>query len=289
MSGNQRNERFIEADAQPCSRFGRKLRTLREAKGVSRRELAKRLKVDVSSLAGWEAGKRFPRDGVRRDLARVLGIDMMALFEFEPMQSASVSAVTVDTVRELHRLLLDLTPHTKTIRALRLAAPYTTTAYVQTEWRQLLSERILDGSLEIQRIEVFYDLRRLKEMLSNILRYEGKRYYVKAYCAAEGEVMPAMGGYFFDNEEYLIGAYWTGVPPHNKPGLRLSGLPIRTYFDAYWDEIWSRGTFINTGGSHELSAVKELVLKLGLEPSNWEEFVSEARALEVGDGAPPLI
>jgi hypothetical protein len=98
-----------------------------------------------------------------------------------------------------------------------------------------------------------------------------------------------MGGYYFDDQEFLIGAYWTGVPPHHRPGLHMSGEPFGSYFRAYWDEIWQRGTYMNPRGSHDLSRCRKIALQLGLEAKDWTAFVEEARAYEVGDGAPPLI
>jgi transcriptional regulator with XRE-family HTH domain len=267
------------------------MRRLREAKGLSRRNLADALRINVTSLGGWEGGVRLPRDGIRKRLARLLDTNIETLFAgtqgYEP---APFSAAAFDTIGELPDLLMQHTRSAhKLVRALRLSAPYITPAHVQTEWRSLISERILDGTLEVQRIEVFYDLRRLQEVLSNIIRYDGKRYFVKSHCTGIKEVIPAFGTYIFDNDEFLLGAYWTGVPPSNKPSLRLSGTPFQIFFNAYWEEIWRRGTYLNIQGDHDLSAVQELAFKLGLPHNGWEQFVEEARTLEIGDGAPPLV
>lgn len=276
---------------KPYREIGRRMRRLREAKGLSRRNLADALRVNVTSLVGWEGGVRLPRDTVRKRLARLLDTGIESLFagtqDYEP---APIRASTFDTIGELSDLLLQHTRSAhKLVRALRLSAPYITPAHVQTEWRSLISRRILDGTLEVQRIEVFYDLRRLQEVLSNIMRYDGRRYSVKSHCAGIKEVIPAFGAYMFDNDEFLLGAYWTGVPPSNKPSLRLSGPPFQTFFNAYWEEIWRRGTYLNIQGAHDFSAVQEIAFKLGLPPDDWEQFVEEARTLEVGDGAPPLV
>lgn len=281
----------MSGEETPYKEVGKRMRRLREAKGLSRSNLADALRVNVTSLVGWEGGARLPRDGIRKRLARLLDTSIETLFAgTQGYEAAPLKAVAFDTIAELPDLL---TQHTrsahKLVRALRLAAPYITPAHVQTEWRSLMSERILDGTLEVQRIEVFYDLRRLQEVLSNIIRYDGKRYSVKSHCANIKEIIPAFGAYIFDNDEFFLGAYWTGVPPSNKPSLRLSGLPFQTFFNAYWEEIWRRGTYLNIQGAHDLSAVQELAFKLGLPSDAWEQFVEDARTLEIGDGAPPLI
>jgi transcriptional regulator with XRE-family HTH domain len=278
-------------DTRRFTEVGQRIQRLRKTRGLSRRELAERLHVDVTSLAGWEAGKRLPRDGARLDLARQLGSDVEALFALGAETASPVLAASVvDTVEDLPELLMDLTRNTKNrMRALRLAAPYPTTAYMQCEWRKLVSQRLLDDTLEVMRIEIFYELKRLQEVLANVLRYDGHRYYVKSFCPGQQHLVPAMGGYFFDDDEFLIGAYWATLPPHNRPGLRVSGAPFRSYYNQYWDEIWHRGRLLNRGGAHDLSEVRETALALGLAPGDWDKFVGDARTLEVGDGAPPLV
>lgn len=160
---------------------------------------------------------------------------------------------------------------------------------MQEEFRSHVDARLMTGSIEIQRIEIFYELGRLKEVLSNIIRYDGRPYAVKSYCAGVKEVVPGMGGYMIDDREILVGAYWTAVPPPRRAGLRLSGEPFRTYFAGYWDESWRRGTLLNPDGARDLSAVREVALQLGLEASQWTHFVDEAHSFKVGDGLPPLI
>jgi len=190
---------------------------------------------------------------------------------------------------DLPDVLMELTRKAKLLRAFRLAAPYPTAAYVQTEWRTLVAQRIVSGAMEVQRVEIVYGLPRLQEIVSNIIRYDGLKYAAKVYCSATSDVVPAMGGYMFDNDEFLLGAYWTGLPPTNKPGLRMASEPFATFFSAYWSEIWSRGMPVNLRGKHDLSKVQEIAFELGLDAVRWPEFVEEARTLEIGDGAPPLI
>jgi len=280
-----------EKSPPPFLAIGQTIRRLREAKGITRGDLANRLKVDVSSLVGWEAGKRLPRERLRAKLAFSLGSDADSLF-LSPAakRDPTVTVSLVDTIEQLPGLLMECIQHTRRrLRALRLAAPYPTTGYVQTNWRDLVSKRLLDGTLEVQRIEIFYDLRRLQETLANIFRYDGHAYNVKCCCVGLTDVVPATGGYMFDDDEFVIGAYWTSVPPENRLGLRMSGAPFRVFYNAYWDEIWRRGLWLNHRGAHDLSVLRSVALKMGLPPKKWNRFVEEARDLEIGDGAPPLI
>jgi transcriptional regulator with XRE-family HTH domain len=267
-----------------------RIRQLREAGDISRQSLADDLDVDVTAVAAWEAGKYMPRVGHRCRLAAVLGTNIGALFGDGECVAPVSSAELFDTMNGLEAILGELLSNTRgCLRALRIAAPYRTPAHVQKAFRQAVSDKLLAGVIEVQRIEVIYELSRLKELLSNICRYDGCRYYVKSYCPGSTEVFPGMGGYFFDDSEFLVGAYWTGVPPHNKPSLKLSGEPFRTFFSEYWNEIWRRGALLNIQGMHDLSAIREVAVKLGLKPREWPSFLDEARCLEIGDGAPPLV
>ncbi len=270
--------------------IGRRIKRLRENRGLSRQQVASHLEVDLTAVAAWEGGKYLPREGRRVRLAALLNIDVASLFAEEQQPPPTNGAVLIDTLSELPGLLRELLEATEAnLKAIRLAAPYTTPAHIQEEFRRIADRRLQDGTIEIERLEIFYDLSRLKEVLSNILRYEGRGYQVKSSCAGISEVVPAMGGYFFDDREFLIGAYWARVPPHNRPGLHLRGEPYRSYFIEYWDEIWDRGTALNPGGKPDIPAVREVALKLGLEEKAWPQFLAEAEAFEVGDGLPPLI
>lgn len=272
------------------SAIGRRIRRLREAKGLSRQQIAARLAVDLTAVAAWEAGKYLPRIGRRLKLAALLGTDAGTLFaESQDGLPAGGSAALIDTVDELPGLLRELMEHAeRDLKAFRLSAPYTTPSYVQEEFRGRLDGRLMAGTIEVQRIEIFYGLNRLKETLSNIIRYDGRPYVVKSYCAGLKEVVPGMGGYIVDDREFLVGAYWT-APPYKRRGLRLSGEPFRTYFTDYWQETWRRGTLLNPHGAKDLSAVREVALKLGLAADDWHKFVDEASRFKMDDDLPPLI
>ncbi|HET8942658.1 MAG TPA: helix-turn-helix transcriptional regulator [Rudaea sp.] len=272
------------------SSFGEQLRRLRESRELSRCTVASALKVDVTTVRGWEQDRYRPRPSRLKQLAKLLEVNGNQLLSSETGAVPIPGASLVDTLTELPELLDNLLKRTyRVLKALRIAAPYSTPAHIQHRFRSVLDERLLAGTIEVQRIEIIYTLERLREVVSNIIRYEHCAYHYKAYCAGLSEVAPAMGGYYFDDQEFLIGAYWTGVPPHHRPGLHMSGEPFCSYFRAYWDEIWHRGTHMNPRGAHDLSHCRNIALKLGLEAKDWTAFVEEARAFEVGDGAPPLI
>ena len=272
------------------AQVGVTLKRLREARALSRNDLAVGVGVDLSAVAAWEAGKYLPRPAHRRRVAETLGTTVQALFQGdrEP-EPQGPKAALVDTLSELPRVLTSLVNRSSELWALRIAAPYPTPAHVQVEFRNILSRRLIAGEIHVERIEIVYSLERLKEIICNIILYDSKPYWTKVFCPGLTDVVPAMGGYMFDRSEFLVGAYWTGVPPHDRPGLHLSGEPFTTYFQSYWREIWSRGELLNIRGSHDFIAAKNLALRLGLREADWPRYLEEARSYEVGDGAPPLI
>lgn len=269
---------------------GRRIRHLREAQGISRTELARAIDVDVSSIAGWEGGKRLPREKIRMRLARALDCDLTQLMSPQ-VESETPTAVTLlDVATEFPRVFADCIRNTRhTLRAIRVALPSPTALNFQTEGRRVLCERLDAGTLEVQRVEIFYTLERLKETLSNIIRFDGKPYYVKAHCIGLAEIAPFLGGFSFDDSDVVLGAYWAANPPRNYPLLRIRGPAVQKFFLGYWREIWTRGTLLNVHGGRDLATVRDVALKMGLPSRQWPRFLEEARNLETGDGVPPII
>jgi transcriptional regulator with XRE-family HTH domain len=270
--------------------IGRRIRRLREAKGLSRNDLAREIDVDVSSISGWEHGKRLPRVSLRPLLARALDCELEHLMSPAGDPKTPSTVAVLDVSREFPRALAAAARSLRhSLRAVRLAFPDATAQHVLREARLALGERILSGRIDVQRVEIFYSLDRLKEALSNILRYDGRPYYVKACCTGMTEIAPFLGGCAFDDREVMLGTYRPMMPPQGYSVLHLRGPVIGTFFRSHWNSIWAHGTLINPRGARDLEAVRDIAIALGLPPRRWSRFKDEAAALEIGDGAPPLI
>jgi len=61
-------------------KFGKRLREARKEKGMSQIALAKKLKVNQSTLSGWESGKFQPSFELVRQIALILECDTNYLF-----------------------------------------------------------------------------------------------------------------------------------------------------------------------------------------------------------------
>lgn len=63
--------------------IGKRLKTLRDIKGVSREKLAKKLNVSVSAIAMYELGERIPRDEIKVRIANYYEVSVESIF-FKP-------------------------------------------------------------------------------------------------------------------------------------------------------------------------------------------------------------
>ena len=98
--------------------FGRRLRALREAKGLKQRVLADKAKMTASYLSQLETGKAQPSFDAIVTFARILGVPMYSFFLFERdiddprvlRKRIEDMLNTSDTkrLRQLYRLMMDL-------------------------------------------------------------------------------------------------------------------------------------------------------------------------------------
>jgi transcriptional regulator with XRE-family HTH domain len=274
--------------ATQCRAFAEQFRALRKAAGLTRTDIAQKLHVHVSSVSGWELGKRQPREVLHAKVAQILGCSIVQLFGTGGTPHPSAAAL-IDSTHDFPALLAVCTERTETLlRIMRFGSPLATAANVHIPSRVAIGKRLAAGTLELQRLEIVYELPRLKELLSNILRYAPQNYRLKIVCAGLKQIAPFIGGAIFDNREILFGGYWTNIPRSNQPCIRFVGEPYITFFNAFWNEVWGRERLINPRGRHDLSAVQEVAIALGLPRRNWKRFVEEAENYTVGDGAPPF-
>ena len=67
--------------------FGKRLRQLRQARGLTQEALAEALGVHVRTVRNMEAGVHGPQFDNLEKLAQVLGVEVKALFSFENEES----------------------------------------------------------------------------------------------------------------------------------------------------------------------------------------------------------
>lgn len=63
-----------------ASVIGKKIKTLRESKNISREDFSNAVKISLSALSMYETGQRIPRDEVKLRIARFLNTTIEELF-----------------------------------------------------------------------------------------------------------------------------------------------------------------------------------------------------------------
>lgn len=76
--------------------FGENLRRLREEKGLSQKELGKRMFVSNSAIAHWESGRRLPDAVMILRLAKCLGVDANTLLRLVAQSEKNPNVIMVD-------------------------------------------------------------------------------------------------------------------------------------------------------------------------------------------------
>jgi transcriptional regulator with XRE-family HTH domain len=87
--------------------YGRAVRTVRAAKGLSQKELAKMVGKDASYISLIESGKREPSALVIKQFADAMLIPVY-LFAFLASDKGDLKGVSEDQARTLSRQLLDV-------------------------------------------------------------------------------------------------------------------------------------------------------------------------------------
>ena len=258
---------------------------------MSRSYLARLVGVDVTAISAWETDKYRPRVDKRLRLASVFGVTLIELFPHEdlvPVDQPSIRPIE-DHASLATRILEGTARSERLVRAIHCSRFIATTPSWMVEFRTLVSERLLAGTLAFEHVEMIYDLSRLKEVIWNIFRYEGRPYRMSAYCADPGQPAPGPNAFLFDDRELLLGSDWQDDEMEPKLRLSLSMEPLISYFHQYWSGMRKGGVALNAEGPGDLSNAHELAIKLGLPPSDWPAFLEEARALTIADGAPPFV
>jgi ribosome-binding protein aMBF1 (putative translation factor) len=89
---NVERKRKRETDAELKRTFMTQLRRHRLAAGLDQGDVASRVGVSVSAVSRWESGMDIPRGKRFQKLARVLGIDALALTHVMDPEPVAVGA-----------------------------------------------------------------------------------------------------------------------------------------------------------------------------------------------------
>lgn len=266
-----------------------RIRLARQQRGLSRRDVASHLKVDVTSIAAWETGRYLPRDNHRAALAKLLGIDFTALItDNTAMAGLGISASPVHGSRA-GQVLTDLAQNcSEKLSIMRVTSPIPRPKHFMRDFREIVARRLREGSLEVRVIEIFYGLERLQEALSNIFRYGECRYHLKTFAIVSTEVFPGIDIYTFDRDQSVLNSYWSAPSTDERPVMQISGEPFSSFLREYWNEAWRRAISLNPCGTQDLCALQEIADRMGVSGAAWDQLVEKARDAAFGESTAPL-
>lgn len=91
-------DKLTQMTDSPAKTLGERIRQLREAKDLSLREFAKRLKLSAPFVSDVELGRRHPSDKFLADMARILGttFDALKAYDVRPTVQDLKKLVTKD-------------------------------------------------------------------------------------------------------------------------------------------------------------------------------------------------
>lgn len=84
--------------------FGYRLRTIREARGLSQKDLALRINRSIPAISGYESNKQMPPGDVLESLAMALNVSIDYLIGFEQGEIFTTKSLS-DQQKEIVRLL----------------------------------------------------------------------------------------------------------------------------------------------------------------------------------------
>lgn len=287
-----------DEEATEKARRGRILRTLRKRAGLTQNDVARELGVHPSAVGKWEKGETTPRPKHHNALAELFGITREALFLSSDIDQPPPLVESLDVIDELGDRALQCLDETRGIvYDARLSQPHAMPVrmrggYVHSGFWKAVSERLLEGSIEVRRVEVIYSKDRLKDIMWNIKKYEHVKYSIKYYLKTPGPpgIMPAISLMSFDYVHFFVGAYFVDFPPPEKHRqmLWLRGEPFASFFREYFELLYDRAPPLSPSGSDGWQEVRKVAESIGISDEDFERLLEEVTAAKEPDYPPRI-
>ena len=85
--------------------IGERIHTLREQRGMSQAEFARRLGVTRATISAWEQGVNLPTAGYLADMARLLRVSSDYLLGLDRSNSLSLQGMTPQEIKLVYELV----------------------------------------------------------------------------------------------------------------------------------------------------------------------------------------
>lgn len=261
------------------STFGLRLKSLRKERGLSQDALASRLGVTEATIRHWESDRNRPTRKRRGELAAALGVTEQALTE-GPSESF---VQELDIFEEMEELALKLLAEARVVQSTRLAMNYVQPPAVQSQFKQEQVRRLKDGSVSIEKIEIFHIIDRIRDVIYNLNEYKDLNYRIR-YLPTPPRLIPMPNFYAFDMSNFIFGGYHVTHPPIDSHNIWLNGEVWTRFLGEYWKILWQQSLPLSEV-SDPINKLRSIAGAFGVDEEHWNALCVEAE--EIGDRAIP--
>lgn len=259
--------------------FGIRLKTLRKERGLSQTALANRLGVTEATVRHWEHDRNRPSRKRREVLASALGVREQILTE-----GSSASFVhKIDTIEDMEEFALKLLAEARMVRSIRLSMNYAQPAEVQRRFKQEQVRRLREGSVSIEKIEIFHVPDRIRDAIYNLNHYRGLKYRIRYFCTPP-QPIPILNFYAFDMSNFIVGGYHVTHPPVGSQELWLSGDIWSRFLNNYWTTLWQHSLPLSELDD-PIRELKSIATAIGIDEKRWDVLCIDAE--NIGQRAAP--
>ena len=151
-------------------------------------------------------------------------------------------------------------------------------SFTQGEYRAVRDLRVMRGEIGFKRVEVIYHKERFVSVVKNLLKFEGKNYYVR-YYEAPPKAIPMLHVMAFDDEHFYVGGFY---PPDSPPGeekvVHVHGGVLAEMLREYLQVLWLKAVPLNEGGQINWDELARIAQRLGMSPEEFDDLILEAKS-----------
>ncbi len=147
----------------------------------------------------------------------------------------------------------------------------------QNEYRIIRDSRVMKGEIGFKRVEIIYNKERFKSVLRNLIRFEGKDYYVR-YYEAPPKAIPLLHVMTFDDEYFFLGGFYPpDFPPGEEKVAFIRGGALKELLREYTQMLWLKAIPLNEGGQINWEEIKRIARRLGISLDELETMIHEIK------------
>ena len=215
--------------------------------------------LSLSTLSTRKALGEF-RDSIQRlGIANIEFLDIKVGFPQQIAQRARVAK----------KFILDTNLNQEIRRA--------STTHPQAEYRRIRDERVLKGEIAFKKVEVIFHREHLESVIRQLLRFEGREFYLRHYDAPP-QAIPVLHIMSFDDEHLYLGGFYPSDPSTEEKAIYVRSKEMSEMIKEYWQVLWLRAKPLNEGRVVNWDELRRVARRLGLTDDEFDGMVSRIRS-----------